>query len=290
DVGHRRALDLSIWAPDEPLGPIATHEQWAEVYDRIATLAGEHRTTIVFVNTRRLVERIAHALEERLGTGRVAAHHGSMSRRARLDAEERLKTGRIPVVVATGSLELGIDVGTVDLVCHIGAPRALASLIQRVGRSGHARGATPKGIVFPLTRDDLVQAAAAVRAVRGGELDALRVPDGPRDVLAQQCVAMAAAGELGVEELFALVRRAYPYRALPRAELDAVLDRLAEGVATRRGRRSAHLHWDRVNGRLRARRGARLVAITSGGAIPDTADYQVIEEPHGLVVGTVNED
>src|SRR5262245_6606317 len=290
DVGHRRALDLSVWVPDLPLGPIATHEQWSELTDRIAALTAAHRTTIVFVNTRRLVERVAHALEERLGTGRVAAHHGSMARRIRLDAEEKLKSGEVPVVVATASLELGIDVGTVDLVCHVGAPRALATLIQRVGRSGHARGATPKGIVFPLTRDDLVQAAAAVRAVRGGELDALRVPDGPRDVLAQQCVAMAAAGELGVEELFALVRRSYPYRALPRAELDAILDMLAEGVATRRGRRSAHLHWDRVNGRLRARRGARLVAITSGGAIPDTADYQVVEEPHGLVVGTVNED
>jgi ATP-dependent helicase Lhr and Lhr-like helicase len=290
DVGHRRGLDLSIWAPDEPLGPIATHEQWAELYDRIASLAGAHRTTIVFVNTRRLVERIAHALEERLGTGRVAAHHGSMSRRARLDAEERLKTGRIPVVVATGSLELGIDIGTVDLVCHIGAPRALASLIQRIGRSGHARGATPKGVVCPLTRDDLVQAAAAVRAVRAGELDALAVPTGPRDVLAQQCVAIAAAGEIGVEELFALVRGAYPFRDLARAEFDAVLELLAEGVATRRGRRSAHLHHDRVNGRVRARRGARLVAITSGGAIPDTADYEVVEEPHGALVGTVNED
>jgi ATP-dependent Lhr-like helicase len=290
DVGHRRALDLSIWTPDEPLGPIATHEQWTELYDRIASLAGEHRTTIVFVNTRRLVERVAHALEERLGAGRVAAHHGSMSRRARLEAEERLKAGQIPVVVATGSLELGIDVGSVDLVCHIGAPRALASLIQRVGRSGHATGATPKGVVFPLTRDDLVQAAAALRAVRAGELDALAVPAGPRDVLAQQCVAIAAAGEIGVEELFALVRGAYPFRDLPRADFEAVLELLAEGVATRRGRRSAHLHHDRVNGRVRARRGARLVAITSGGAIPDTADYEVVEEPHGSLVGTVNED
>src|SRR5262245_25367030 len=290
DVGHRRVLDLSVWVPDLPLGPIATHEQWAELTDQIAALTAAHRTTIVFVHTRRLVERVAHALEERLGTGRVAAHHGSMARRIRLDAEEKLKSGQVPVVVATASLELGIDVGSVDLVCHVGAPRSLAMLIQRVGRSGHAHGATPKGVLFPLTRDDLVQAAAAVRAVRAGELDALRVPEGPRDVLAQQCVAIAAAGELGDEELFALVRRAYPYRALPRAEFDAVLELLAEGVATRRGRRSAHLHWDRVHGRLRGRRGARLAAITSGGAIPDTADYEVVEEPAGLRVGTVNED
>ncbi len=290
DVGHRRALDLSIWLPDLPLGPIATHEQWAELYEHVAGLTATHRTTIVFVNTRRLVERVAHAVQERLGAGRVVAHHGSMARRARLDAEERLKAGQVPLVVATGSLELGIDVGAVDLVCHVGAPRALATLIQRVGRSGHARAAVPKGIIFPLTRDELVQAAAAVRAVRAGELDALAVPAGPRDVLAQQCVAIAAGAEIGQEELFALVRRAHPYRDLARDDFEAVLELLAEGVATRRGRRSAQLHWDRVQGRIRARRGARLAAITSGGAIPDTADYQVVEEPHGLLVGTVNED
>jgi ATP-dependent Lhr-like helicase len=290
DVGHRRTLDLSVWVPDLPLGPIATHEQWAALYDHVAALTDTHRTTIVFVNTRRLVERVSHALEERLGAGRVVAHHGSMARRARLEAEERLKTGQVPVVVATGSLELGIDVGAVDLVCHVGAPRALATLIQRVGRSGHARMAVPKGILFPLTRDELVQAAGAVRAVSAGELDTLAVPAGPRDVLAQQCVAIAASGEIGVEELFALVRRAYPYRELGRDDFEAVLELLAEGVATRRGRRSAQVHWDRVQGRIRARRGARLAAITSGGAIPDTADYQVIEEPHGLLVGTVNED
>ena len=198
DVGHRRALDLSVEVPDQELG--ADRHARAVGRDlrphRRAT-SRAHRTTIVFVNTRRLVERVAHALEERLGAGRVAAHHGSMARRTRLEAEERLKAGEVPVVVATASLELGIDVGTVDLVCHVGAPRALATLIQRVGRSGHARGAVPKGIVFPLTRDDLVQAAAAVRAVRAGELDALRVPDGPLDILAQQCVATVATGEIG---------------------------------------------------------------------------------------------
>jgi ATP-dependent Lhr-like helicase len=273
------------------LGAIASHELWAEVYEKIAALTAEHRTTIVFVNTRRLVERVAHALEERLGEGRVVAHHGSMARRARLEAERRLKHGEVPVVVATASLELGIDVGAVDLVCHVGGPRALATLIQRVGRSGHARGAVPKGIFFPLTRDDLLQTAAGVRAVRAGDLDRLSVPPGGRDVLAQQCVAtLASTGEMGVEELFALVRRAYPYRELPRATYEAVLDMLAEGVSTRRGRRAAHLHWDRVNARLRARRGARLAAITSGGAIPDTADYDVVEEPQGHLVGKVNED
>src|SRR5262245_15561623 len=290
DVGHRRALELSVEVPDHELGPMATHELWASIYDRIVALVRAERTTIVFVNTRRLVERVAHQLEERLGAGRVAAHHGSMARRTRLEAEARLKAGEVPVVVATASLELGIDVGAVDLVCHVGAPRALATLIQRVGRSGHARGAVARGVLFPLTRDDLVQAAAAVRAVRAGELDVIEVPTNPLDILAQQCVAIAATGDILVDDLFALVRRAWPFRALPREDFAAVLDMLAEGVATRRGRRGALLHLDRVHGRVRARRGARLAAITSGGAIPDTADYEVVEEPQGLKVGTVNED
>jgi ATP-dependent helicase Lhr and Lhr-like helicase len=290
DTGHRRRLDLSVEIPDYTLGPIASHELWAAIYDRIAQLTAEHRTTIVFVNTRRLVERVAHALEERLGQGRVAAHHGSMARRIRLEAEEKLKAGEIPLVVATASLELGIDVGAVDLVCHVGAPRSLATAIQRVGRSGHARGAVPKGIFFPLTRDELVQCAAAVRAVRAGELDTLAVPPGARDILAQQAVATVAAGETGVEELLALARRAYPYRTLDRAALEPVLEMVAEGVSTRRGRKTALLHWDRVHDRLRPRRGARLAAITSGGAIPDVADYDVLEEPQGLMVGKVNED
>jgi ATP-dependent Lhr-like helicase len=290
DVGHRRALDLTVEVPDQELGAVATHELWGDVYDRIAGHVRAHRTTIVFVNTRRLVERVSHQLEQRLGEGRVAAHHGSMARRTRLEAEARLKAGEVPVVVATASLELGIDVGAVDLVCHVGAPRALATLIQRVGRSGHARGALPKGVLFPLTRDDLVQAAAAVRAVRAGDLDRLHIPENPLDILAQQCVATVASGEMTLDELFALARRAYPFRALPRADFDAVVEMLAEGVATRRGRRGALLHLDRVNGRVRGRRGARLAAITGGGAIPDTADYEVVEEPQGLRVGTVNED
>jgi ATP-dependent Lhr-like helicase len=290
DVGHRREMELAVEVPDQELGAIATHELWGEVYDRIVRHVQAHRTTIVFVNTRRLVERVAHQLEQRLGEGRVAAHHGSMSRRARLEAEARLKSGEVPVVVATASLELGIDVGAVDLVCHVGAPRALATLLQRVGRAGHARGAIPKGIVFPLTRDDLVQAAAAVRAIRAGDLDRLTVPANPLDIVAQQCVATVVAGEMGLDDLFALVRRAYPFRALPRADFDAIVDMLSDGVATRRGRRGALLHRDGVHGRVRARRGARLAAITGGGAIPDTADYEVIEEPQGLRVGTVNED
>ena len=290
DVGHRRAIDVRIEVPDQELGPITTHELWEEVYDRLVGHVHRHRTTLVFVNTRRQVERVAHALSARLGEDRVAAHHGSLSRPVRLAAEQRLKSGDVPVVVATASLELGIDIGHIDLVCHIGAPRALATLLQRVGRSGHWLGATPKGILFPLTRDELLQCAAAVRAVRAGELDRTWMPAKPLDVLAQQMVATVAAAEMEEEALWALVRRAWPYRALTRGEFDAVLGILCEGVADRRGRRGAYLHRDRVHGRLRARRGARLAAITSGGAIPDTGDYDVIEEAAGTFVGRVHED
>jgi ATP-dependent helicase Lhr and Lhr-like helicase len=290
DGGHRRAMELSVETTDLELGAIASHELRAAVYERVCDLVRAHRTTIVFVNTRRLVERVAHALGERLGADRVVAHHGSLSRRIRLDAEEKLKSGRVPVVVSTASLELGIDVGHVDLVVHLGAPRALATLLQRVGRSGHWLGSVPKGIFFPLTRDELIQTAAAVRAIRAGQLDRLRLAEKPLDILAQQIVATVAADEMGEEELFALIRRAHSYRDLERAHFEAVLEMLSEGVSTRRGRRSAHLHRDRVNGRLRGRRGARLAAMTSGGAIPDTADYEVVEEPTEARVGTVNED
>ena len=290
DLGHRRALEMNVWVPDFELSHVTTHEMWAAIYERIAVEVRANRTTIVFSHTRRMVERVAHALGERLGQERVAAHHGSMARRARLEAEERLKAGEIGVMVATGSLELGIDVGTIDLVCHLGAPRSLASLLQRIGRSGHARGAVSRGILFPLTRDDLVQAAAAVRAVAAGQLDTLSVPENALDIVAQQCAATVASGEIGIEELWELVRRAYPFRRLPRADFEAVLTMLGDGVATRRGRRGALLHVDRVHGRLRPRRATRLMAITGGGAIPDTADYEVVEEPTGTRVGSVNED
>jgi ATP-dependent Lhr-like helicase len=290
DVGHRRPLHLSVEIPDQELGPIATHELWAEVYDRITAQVQAHRTTLVFVNTRRMVERVAHQLSERLGKDKVAAHHGSLSRETRLAAEQKLKSGEVPVVVATASLELGIDIGHVDLVCHVGAPRLLATLLQRVGRSGHWLAAIPKGILYPLTRDDLLQAAAAVRAVRAGELDRIIIPTKPLDILAQQIVAIAASAEISEGDLRDLVRRASPFRDLTHDEFEQILEMLSEGIATGRGRRSAYLHRDRVNGMVRARRGARLAAITSGGAIPDVADYDVIEEPTGTFVGKVNED
>ena len=291
DAGHRRALSLRVEVPDHELGAIASHELRAAVYDRIAELVRQHRTTIVFTNTRRMVERVAHALGERLGGDKVGAHHGSMSRQQRLAVEHGLKNGELPVVVATGSLELGIDVGAVDLVCNLGAPRSLAQLLQRIGRSGHSLGATPEGVLFAFTRDELVQSAAAVRAVEDGALDALAIPVGARDVLAQQLVAtVASEEEIAIDELYALARRAHPFRVLTREGFDAVLETLGDGVATRRGRRAAYLHLDRVHDIARPRRGARLTAITSGGAIPDTADYEVIEDATNARIGTVNED
>jgi ATP-dependent helicase Lhr and Lhr-like helicase len=290
DIGHRRAWELAVEVPGPPRGPIGTQEMWEAVYDRIAALIRDHRTTIIFVNTRRLVERVAHHLTFRWGEGRVAAHHGSLARRIRLDAEQRLKTGQISAVVATTSLELGIDIGHVDLVCHLGAPRALATLLQRVGRSGHWLGSVPKGILFPMTLDELIQCAAAVRAVRAGALDGVVLADKPLDILAQQVVATVATGESTEDDLYTLVRTAYPYRSLGREEFNQILEMVSEGPARRLGRTTAHLHRDRIHGVLRPRRGARLAAITSGGAIPDTADYDVVLDPEGVVVGSVNED
>ena len=293
DGGHRRALDLAIELTDDELGAVASNEQFDRVYDRIAELVAQHRSTIVFVNTRRLVERAAAALEQRLGEEHVVAHHGSMSRALRLAAEQKLKHGLVKCAVATASLELGIDVGAVDLVIQLGSPRAFATLIQRVGRSGHSRGGTPKGRLFALTRDQLVECAALVRGVRRGNLDELHLRDAPLDILAQQIVA-TCAGEgpdgLAEAELAAMIRGAVPYAGLSDERLDQVLGMLAEGVSDRRGRSGAHLHRDRVGGRLRARRGARIAAITCGGAIPDNNNYAVVQWPEETRVGEVDED
>ncbi len=265
-------------------------EVWTEIYDRLAELARGHRTTLIFVNTRRLAERAARHLAERLGEDAVTAHHGSLAREHRLDAEQRLKDGRLRALVATASLELGIDIGDVDLVCQLGSPRAIATLLQRVGRSGHAVGGTPKGRLFPLSRDDLAECAALLDAVRRDELDRIPLPQAPLDVLAQQIVAEVASREWEEAALYELVRRARPYHALTRADFTAVVRMLAEGYTTRRGRRGAYLHRDAVNGRLRARPGARLTAVTNAGAIPDQFDYDVILQPQGQFIGTLNED
>ncbi len=322
DVGHKRKLDLGIEVPPMPLGPVASNEMWDAIYDRLVELVKQHRSTLVFVNTRRMAERLCHELGTRMGEENVAAHHGSLSRKLRLAAERKLKEGQVRVLVATASLELGIDVGFVDLAVQINSPRAIAVALQRVGRSGHWRGAIPKGRFFCTTRDDLMECAALVRAIKLGDLDRLMIPEAPLDVLAQQIVAACAAGtdvaraprasgedadmipetRAGApaphevdsgwddDEMFALVRRAYPYRNLTRETFESILEMLSEGIAARRGRYGAYIHRDKVNKKLRARRGARLAAITSGGAIPDNSLYTVVAEPDQIVVGTVDED
>ena len=290
DIGHRRELDLAIEIPKSPLEAVMSNEVWDEIYSRLGELVQEHRTTLVFVNTRRLAERVTHHLSELLGADAVTSHHGSLSAKLRLDAEDRLKRGELKVLVATASLELGIDIGAVDLVCQLGTTRSIATLLQRVGRADHKRGGLPKGRIFPLSLDELVECAALLRSVRRGELDRLLIPERPLDVLAQQIVAATSTQDSSEDELFELIRGAWPYRNLKRAELDDVVNMLAEGFSTKRGRRAALIHHDAINHRIRARRGARLTALTSGGAIPDNTDYRVILEPSETFVGTVNED
>src|SRR6266436_3148514 len=289
-IGHRRELDLAIEVPGRELGPVASNEMWDEIYDRVAALATQHRSTLVFVNTRRLAERMAHHLAERLGKDAVAAHHGSLSRKLRLVSERKLKRSEIRALVATASLELGIDIGSVDLVCQIGSPRSISVGLQRIGRAGHWRGAIPKGRLFATTRDDLIENAALIRAIRQGDLDRIAIPDSPMDILAQQIVAMCAAEDWAEDALFQSVRRTYPYRNLERKSFDEIVEMLSEGIASQRGRYAAYLHRDRVNHVLRGRRGARLAAITSGGAIPENSLYSVIAQPEGVTVGTVDED
>lgn len=291
DAGHRRQWDLALELPDAPLEAVMSNEVWDELYDRLAQRALAHRTTLVFVNTRRQCERLARQLADRLGRDQVAAHHGSLAREHRLAAETRLKAGTLRVLVATASLELGIDIGEIDLVCQMGSPRSINALLQRVGRSGHGVGRTPKGRLFPLSRDDLLECTALLRAVRDGALDRLSIPPGALDVLAQQMVAeVAARGEITEAALWTQLAAAWPYRALDRATFDQLAEFLANGVDTRRGRRGAHLFRDHVSGMLRPRRGARLSALLNGGAIPDLFDYDVMLQPEGVRVGTVNED
>ena len=288
--GHRRELDLALEVPGSPLEAVMSGEVWSEVYDRLARLIEQHKTTLVFVNTRRLAERVSRHLAERLGEDDVTAHHGSLSKETRLSAEERLKSGKLKALVATASLELGIDIGHVDLVAQLGSPRRISTFLQRVGRSGHTVHGTPKGRLFPLSRDELVECTALLHSVRRGRLDRLVIRDKPLDVLAQQIVAETAGEDWNLDNLFQLVRRAYPYRDLARPEFDEVVQMLAQGFSTSRGRRGALIHLDSVNLNIKGRRGSRMLAITSGGAIPDNADFRVILEPENTFIGTVNED
>ncbi|RPE81871.1 DEAD/DEAH box helicase [Vulcaniibacterium tengchongense] len=290
DIGYTRERDLALELPPTPLSAVMSHDQWDQVYTRLVELVEQHRTTLVFVNTRRMAERAAHHLGERLGKAAVAAHHGSLSKELRLDAEQKLKRGQLRVLVATASLELGIDIGDVDLVCQLGSPRSIAAFLQRVGRSGHHVGGVPKGRLFPQTRDELVECAALLDSVRRGELDALIVPEAPLDVLAQQIVAEVSCREWDEDALYDWSRRAWPYARLRREDYDAVVRMLAEGFTTRRGIRAGYLHRDAVNRRLRGRKGGRTTALMAGGTIPDTADYAVVVQPEATYIGSVNED
>lgn len=290
DIGYDRERDLALELPPTPLSAVISADQWEQVYRRLAELVEQHVTTLVFVNTRRMAERTARHLGELLGNERVAAHHGSLAKELRLDAEQRLKRGELKVLVATASLELGIDIGDVDLVCQLGTPGSIATFLQRAGRSGHSVDGTPRARLFPATRDDLVECAALLDCVRRGELDALWVPPAPLDVLAQQIVAEVAAREWEEGALYDWLRRAWPYASLARKDFDDVVRMLAEGYATRRGPRAGWIHRDAVNRRLRARKGARLTAVMSGGTIPDTGDYAVVLEPESQAIGSVNED
>ena len=290
DSGHLRPRDLAIEVPSSPLEAVMSGEVWNETYDRLAEHIRNHRTTLVFVNTRRLAERVTRHIAERIGDEYVTSHHGSLAREQRFRSEQRLKSGSLKALVATASLELGIDIGSIDLVCQIGSTRSIARLLQRVGRAGHQLAGISKGRLFPLTRDELVESIALLAAVQQGELDQVCIPDAPLDILAQQIVAAAACEEWDEPALFDMFRSTYPYRNLPRDDFDKVVHMLAEGFSTRRGRRGARIHRDLVNGKLRGRRGSRLVAITSGGAIPDMADYEVVVDPTNQRVGTINED
>src|SRR6516225_3344605 len=291
DIGHFRNLDLAVEVPRLELQAVCTHEHWAEIYERLVQLIGEHKSTLIFVNTRKLAERVAHQLTERLGEGPVLSHHGSLSHSRRQRAEQRLKEGSLKAVVATASLELGIDIGHIDLVCQLGTPRSIATFLQRVGRAGHALGLVPKGRLFGLSREELIECLALVRAVREGRLDQVEIPRAPLDILAQQIVAAVACEDWDENALFELCRRSYPFRELARNDYETVLEMLSEGIAPSRGRQGAYIHRDRVNRRLRARRGARLTAITCGGAIPEVADYRVVtDDENRTAVGTVHED
>ena len=289
-VGQRRTMDLAIEIPDDELSSVASNSIWDSIFDRLAELAMEHRSTLVFVNTRKMTERLAFALEARLGEGNVAAHHGSLSRKLRFEAERKLKAGEIRLLVATASLELGIDIGSIDLVCQVSSPRSISAAVQRIGRAGHWRGAIPKGRLFVTTRDDLMESAALVRAMRNGELDRLEIPDKPLDVLMQQIVAACAAEPWEEDGLFQVMRRAHPYRGITRDEFEELLCLLSEGIESSRGRYGAYLLRDQVQGRIQARRGARTIAVSNGGTIPDTALYAVIAQPEGVQIATLDED
>ena len=300
DCSAPREFDVGIELPGAELETAASTEQMADVLDRIAGHVVAHRTTLVFVNTRRMAERVAHQLAERLSPDElgvddanlvVAAHHGSLSTARRRNVEARLRAGDLRALVATASLELGIDVGPVELVCQVGSPRAIGTFLQRIGRANHQVGGVPKGRLYPLNRDELVECTALLAGVRAGDLDRLVPPVAPLDILVQQLVAeVAARGEMGLVELFEMVTAAAPFASLSRERFDEAIELASKGIVTGRGRRGAHLHLDAVNGVVRPRRSAGLAALLGAGAIPELGEYRVVLDPDNVTVGSVHED
>ncbi|MDB4637466.1 DEAD/DEAH box helicase, partial [bacterium] len=290
NIGHGRELDLAIEVPESELQAVCSHEQWAEIYGQIIELINSHRSTLIFVNTRRMAERVSHQLTEMLGEDAVSSHHGSLAAEIRLKTEQRLKNGQLKAVVATASLELGLDIGYIDLVIQIGSPRSISTFLQRIGRSGHSLGLTPKGRLFALTRDELVESLALMRAVKDGVLDIIRMPEAPLDILAQQIVAELAGEEWETDELYRLMCQAYPFRNLKRDDFNRTLEYLSEGISHNMGRSRVYIYHDRIQGRLRSRKGARIAAASNGGAIPEVANYRVVVEPEQTVVGSLDEE
>jgi ATP-dependent Lhr-like helicase len=290
NMGHMRDLDVNMVLPESPLSAVMSHEVWGEIYGQLESLILKHKTTLIFVNTRATAERLAHQLADRVGNGVVTAHHGSMSKEHRFEAEQRLKDGELKALIATASMELGIDIGSVDLVCQLGSPKAISAFLQRVGRSGHTLKGIPKGRIFPLSRDDLIECAALLGAIGRGELDQIIIPEKPLDVLCQQIIAETAQNEYVEDHLFSVIKRAYPYRHLTRKEFDDVVVMLSEGFSNRRGRKRAYIKRDLVNGTVKGRKGAQINALMCGGTIPDHFDYDVILEPTGTFIGQLNED
>jgi ATP-dependent Lhr-like helicase len=290
DAGFSRALDLEVVAPVDDFLTASSDTIWDSALQQLAELVQAHRTTLVFAQSRRAAERLARDLNDRIGDGRVAAHHGSLSRRARLEAENRLKNGELQALVATSSLELGIDVGAIDLVVQVQSPRNVAAGLQRVGRAGHQLGSVSKGRILVTKGEELMEAAAVVRSIRERTLDRMVMPEAPLDVLAQQIVAAVAAESITVDVLYARFRQAAPYRSLGREDFMSVVQALSEPLPAEVKGVTPRLLWDRVNDRLHARRGSRFLALTSGGTIPDAGLYDVFVADTDLKVGTLDEE
>ncbi len=285
-----RAFDIRMLLPPQGLSAVMSGDAWSAIYGELAQEIAKHRTTLIFVNNRRLCERLARHLSELIGSELVASHHGSLSHTQRHKSEQQLKAGTLKVMVATSSLELGLDIGSIDLVVQISSPRSIHAFIQRAGRSEHHKNGTSRALLVPLTRDDLSECVALVRSVRQGNLEQLALASPALDILAQQIVAETAMRDIAADELYTVMKSEYIWRELRRSDFDGVLSMLNDGYSLRFGRRSRYIFYDRTEQIVRARPGARITAALNGGAIPENFEYEVIEEPDGTYVGSVHED